>query len=67
MFGHVGFFLGGEHGLIATARDELHGKVGQAIAQSNEFGHAAPANTFTRVSRGIDNWLWMVQTNLQEG
>jgi starvation-inducible DNA-binding protein len=60
-------FFWGERGLIATARDELHGWVRQAIAQSNEFADAATANIFTRVSRGIDKWLWMVQAHLQEG
>lgn len=41
--------------------------VRQAIGQSNELGDAVMANTFTRVSRGIDKWLWMVQAHLHEG
>ena len=42
-------------------------EVRQAIGQSYESGDAVTANTFTRVSRSIDKWLWMVQAHLQEG
>ena len=41
-------------------------KVRQAISQSNEFCDSVTANTFTRVSRRVDKWLWMVQAHLQE-
>ncbi len=42
-------------------------KVRQAIRQSHELGDVDTATTLTRVSRGIDKWLWMVQAHLQEG
>jgi len=41
--------------------------VRQAIRQSHELGDVDTATTLTRVSRGIDKWLWMVQAHLQEG
>ncbi len=40
--------------------------VRQAIRQSHELGDVDTATTLTRVSRGVDKWLWMVQAHLQE-
>jgi starvation-inducible DNA-binding protein len=52
---------------LADALSSLGKNVRQAIGQSFEYGDAVTANTFTRVSRSIEKWLWMVQAHLQEG
>lgn len=36
----------------------------QAIEQSAEFGDAVTSDMFTEISRGIDQWLWMVEAHL---
>jgi starvation-inducible DNA-binding protein len=38
----------------------------QGIDRANEAGDADTADLFTNVSRGIDKWLWMVESHLQE-
>jgi starvation-inducible DNA-binding protein len=54
--------------IIALAESlATYGKnVRQAIRQSHELGDVDTAITLTRVSRGVDKWLWMVQAHLQE-
>jgi starvation-inducible DNA-binding protein len=52
---------------LADALSSFGKNVRQAIGQSFEYGDAVTANTFTRVSRSIEKWLWMVQAHLQEG
>jgi starvation-inducible DNA-binding protein len=36
-----------------------------AIDQSNDMGDLDTADLFTEVSRGIDKWLWFVESHLQ--
>jgi starvation-inducible DNA-binding protein len=38
----------------------------QAIDDANEYGDAVTADLFTKVTRGIDKWLWMVEAHLPE-
>lgn len=35
-----------------------------AIGEANEFGDLNTADLFTEVSRGIDKWLWFVESHL---
>jgi starvation-inducible DNA-binding protein len=51
---------------LADKLSSFSKNVRQAIGQSNELGDMATANILTRVSRGVDKWLWMVQAHLQE-
>jgi starvation-inducible DNA-binding protein len=37
----------------------------QAINEANEMGDLDTADLFTEVSRGMDKWLWFVETHLQ--
>ena len=37
----------------------------KAIDQSNDLGDLDTADLFTEVSRGIDKWLWFVESHLQ--
>ena len=37
----------------------------QAIDQANDLGDLDTADLFTEVSRGIDKWLWFVESHLQ--
>ena len=53
--------------VLADTLASFREKVRHAIGLSNEFGDIHTANTLTRVSRGVDKWLWMVQAHLQEG
>jgi len=42
------------------------GKVArEAIEKSNKCGDAVSANIFTEISRGTDEWLWMMESQLQ--
>ena len=52
---------------LADTLASLGKNLRQTIGQSYEFGDSMTANMFTRVSRGVDKWLWMVQAHLQEG
>jgi starvation-inducible DNA-binding protein len=52
---------------LADTLVSLGRNVRQAITQSYEYGDGVTANVLTRVSRGVDKWLWMVQAHLQEG
>jgi len=36
-----------------------------AIAQSDELGDAVTADMFTEITRGIDKWLWFVESHSQ--
>ena len=38
-----------------------------ASAQASELQDADTAAIFTEIGRGIDKWLWFVETSLQEG
>jgi len=38
--------------------------VRKAIEASNEFGDLDTADLFTEISRGIDKWLWFVESHL---
>ena len=38
----------------------------KAIDQANELGDLDTADVFTEISRGIDKWLWMVESHLHE-
>src|SRR5260370_26895607 len=37
----------------------------KGIDQANELGDLDTADLFTEVSRGLDKWLWFVETHLQ--
>ena len=37
----------------------------RAIDSSNEFSDADTADIFTEISRGVDEWLWMVEAHVQ--
>jgi starvation-inducible DNA-binding protein len=37
-----------------------------AIDQANQLGDLDTADVFTEVSRGIDKWLWMVESHLAQ-
>jgi starvation-inducible DNA-binding protein len=37
----------------------------KAVAQANALGDLDTADLFTEVSRGIDKWLWFVESHLQ--
>ena len=37
----------------------------QAIEEANELRDLDTADLFTKVSRGIDKWLWFVEAHLQ--
>lgn len=37
----------------------------EAIGKSNELGDAVSADIFTEISRGVEEWLWMVEAHLQ--
>jgi starvation-inducible DNA-binding protein len=37
----------------------------QSIAKSTELGDADTTDLFTKISRGIDKWLWFVDAHLQ--
>jgi starvation-inducible DNA-binding protein len=37
----------------------------KAIHRANELGDLDTADVFTEISRGIDNWLWFVESHLQ--
>jgi starvation-inducible DNA-binding protein len=37
----------------------------KAIGEANEFDDLDTADLFTEVSRGIDKWLWFVESHLQ--
>ena len=51
---------------VATVLATFGKSVRQGIDKANELGDADTADLFTGVSRGIDKWLWMVESHLHE-
>ena len=37
----------------------------EAIGNSHELGDAVSADIFTEISRGVEEWPWMVEAHLQ--
>ena len=50
---------------LSSALAAFGGAARKAIDQANELGDLDTADLFTEVSRGIDKWLWFVETHLQ--
>lgn len=58
---------GNDHVVALSAVLAAFGKlVCKAIDGAGEPGDADTADVFTEVSRGIDQWLWMVEAHLGE-
>ena len=49
---------------LSTALAAFGTAARRAIDQSNELGDLDTADVFTEISRGIDEWLWMVEAHL---
>lgn len=59
--------LAAEADHVAAVADALaaFGKSARAaITESGEFGDADTADLFTEISRGVDKWLWFVESHL---
>ena len=49
---------------LSSALAAFGKSVRKAIETANEFGDLDTADLFTEVSRGIDKWLWFVETHI---
>jgi starvation-inducible DNA-binding protein len=52
---------------LATTLTDFGRHVRYASAQASELKDADTAALFTQIARGIDTWLWFVQTSRQAG
>lgn len=50
---------------VSTALAKTGKGVRAAIAQADELGDAGTTDLFTQVSRGLDQYLWFVESHLQ--
>ena len=57
---------GRDHVLALASALASFGKLARkAIDESNEVNDADTADIFTEISRGVDKWLWMVESHSQ--
>ena len=52
---------------VSTALAAFGSQVRADIDKADGLGDADTADVFTSVSRGIDKWVWMVESHMQEG
>lgn len=57
---------GAEHvNALASALAEFGGPVREAIKEAGDWGDQTSADICTEISRGVDQWLWMVEAHVQ--
>jgi starvation-inducible DNA-binding protein len=49
---------------VATALATFRERVRASVDVSDKAGDAATADLFSEISRGVDNWLWFVESHL---
>jgi starvation-inducible DNA-binding protein len=50
---------------LSAALAAFGSAIRRAIAEAGTLGDAGTADLFTEISRGIDRWLWFVETHVQ--